>query len=138
MSVGGGGQPGSIKTWRPDRRIHSHTYCQLRSSKAYMPKPTHCCDNLMAPIVNDSMLCLERPRAHHVKVTATDRSAQHLRGTQNGLTTLNDVRIQHNISKITLTQQLPPTPPPSIYKACLLYTSPSPRDRQKSRMPSSA
>ena len=25
-----------------------------------------------------------------------------------------------------------------IYKACLLYTSPSPRDRQKSRMPSSA
>ena len=25
-----------------------------------------------------------------------------------------------------------------IYKTCLLYTSPSPRDRQKSRMPSSA
>ena len=25
-----------------------------------------------------------------------------------------------------------------IFKACLLYTSPSPRDRQKSRMPSSA
>ena len=25
-----------------------------------------------------------------------------------------------------------------VYKACLLYTSPSPRDRQKSRMPSSA
>ena len=24
------------------------------------------------------------------------------------------------------------------YKCCLLYTSPSPRDRQKSRMPSSA
>ena len=24
------------------------------------------------------------------------------------------------------------------YKICLLYTSPSPRDRQKSRMPSSA
>ena len=24
------------------------------------------------------------------------------------------------------------------YAACLLYTSPSPRDRQKSRMPSSA
>ena len=27
---------------------------------------------------------------------------------------------------------------PSNYKPCLLYTSPSPRDRQKSRMPSSA
>ena len=26
----------------------------------------------------------------------------------------------------------------NIYPACLLYTSPSPRDRQKSRMPSSA
>ena len=25
-----------------------------------------------------------------------------------------------------------------IYNGCLLYTSPSPRDRQKSRMPSSA
>ena len=25
-----------------------------------------------------------------------------------------------------------------IFRACLLYTSPSPRDRQKSRMPSSA
>ena len=28
--------------------------------------------------------------------------------------------------------------PLRIYDACLLYTSPSPRDRQKSRMPSSA
>ena len=28
--------------------------------------------------------------------------------------------------------------PDASVKACLLYTSPSPRDRQKSRMPSSA
>ena len=28
--------------------------------------------------------------------------------------------------------------PFSIHRVCLLYTSPSPRDRQKSRMPSSA
>ena len=27
---------------------------------------------------------------------------------------------------------------PVVYKACLLYTSPSPRDRTRSRMPSSA
>ena len=27
---------------------------------------------------------------------------------------------------------------PVLYRGCLLYTSPSPRDRQKSRMPSSA
>ena len=26
----------------------------------------------------------------------------------------------------------------TVYRTCLLYTSPSPRDRQKSRMPSSA
>ena len=26
----------------------------------------------------------------------------------------------------------------TLYTVCLLYTSPSPRDRQKSRMPSSA
>ena len=29
-------------------------------------------------------------------------------------------------------------PNPADYDGCLLYTSPSPRDRQKSRMPSSA
>ena len=28
--------------------------------------------------------------------------------------------------------------PRGVYRDCLLYTSPSPRDRQKSRMPSSA
>ena len=28
--------------------------------------------------------------------------------------------------------------PSPVYNPCLLYTSPSPRDRQKSRMPSSA
>ena len=31
-----------------------------------------------------------------------------------------------------------PEIPVDIYELCLLYTSPSPRDRQKSRMPSSA
>ena len=30
------------------------------------------------------------------------------------------------------------TNPTDVLSACLLYTSPSPRDRQKSRMPSSA
>ena len=30
------------------------------------------------------------------------------------------------------------TPGKDLYQDCLLYTSPSPRDRQKSRMPSSA
>ena len=34
--------------------------------------------------------------------------------------------------------QFEPTESNWILNACLLYTSPSPRDRQKSRMPSSA
>nr|CUV21346.1 protein of unknown function [Ralstonia solanacearum] len=36
------------------------------------------------------------------------------------------------------TQTLNNTRPEPIVQTCLLYTSPSPRDRQKSRMPSSA
>ena len=32
----------------------------------------------------------------------------------------------------------PQLPEPPMLMICLLYTSPSPRDRQKSRMPSSA
>ena len=37
--------------------------------------------------------------------------------------------------------EFPPFPGPdgqSIYDSCLLYTSPSPRDKRQSRMPSSA
>ena len=36
------------------------------------------------------------------------------------------------------TQMADPNEAPTVPQACLLYTSPSPRDRQKSRMPSSA
>ena len=48
------------------------------------------------------------------------------------------------ISLLTLpVEQYPDIAPPTVYVSaqytgCLLYTSPSPRDRQKSRMPSSA
>ena len=43
-------------------------------------------------------------------------------------------------STVTITPDKPVAPVaiPPRKKACLLYTSPSPRDRQKSRMPSSA
>ena len=41
---------------------------------------------------------------------------------------VNVARIISDMTKVT----------PSSKKVCLLYTSPSPRDRQKSRMPSSA
>ena len=43
---------------------------------------------------------------------------------------------RHAIDVFSL--DLPHDPPPSDLSSCLLYTSPSPRDRQKSRMPSSA
>ena len=39
---------------------------------------------------------------------------------------------------ITLLHVIPPALHKVLLYACLLYTSPSPRDRQKSRMPSSA
>ena len=47
------------------------------------------------------------------------------------------------LSSIKLTWAMISLPPATLaneaaIKACLLYTSPSPRDRQKSRMPSSA
>ena len=40
--------------------------------------------------------------------------------------------------KATDTQETKKLPMTGKVKNCLLYTSPSPRDRQKSRMPSSA
>ena len=39
---------------------------------------------------------------------------------------------------VEMQKTLPPEGVPLEEKDCLLYTSPSPRDRQKSRMPSSA
>ena len=43
---------------------------------------------------------------------------------------LNEVEVGKQFAKSELTR--------SLDTSCLLYTSPSPRDRQKSRMPSSA
>ena len=46
----------------------------------------------------------------------------------------NDAVLRHLIIKATKAE----VEPSIMMKDCLLYTSPSPRDRQKSRMPSSA
>ena len=51
-------------------------------------------------------------------------------------TTLNTLQELENVQDIDITQRADNTF--LMYDACLLYTSPSPRDRQKSRMPSSA
>ena len=64
-----------------------------------------------------------------------------------GLPDPDPKKVRENIGKplaIALDEYMPPgykVTPEQIseaYRSCLLYTSPSPRDRQKSRMPSSA
>ena len=67
-------------------------------------------------------------------------------GDQDRQTTINEFMIRHRIgveyggkSKDDIKQQqLDNIKYPNTPNTCLLYTSPSPRDRQKSRMPSSA
>ena len=51
---------------------------------------------------------------------------RHLQENQDNLVPVSDISASYGIPKEILA------------KTCLLYTSPSPRDRQKSRMPSSA
>ena len=50
---------------------------------------------------------------------------------------ITSVQKLNDLFKIVYADRLERLIPDSI-KICLLYTSPSPRDRQKSRMPSSA
>ena len=50
-----------------------------------------------------------------------------LTNTKTGKEYMSDAEADHDVNN-----------PNSNTKSCLLYTSPSPRDRQKSRMPSSA
>ena len=45
---------------------------------------------------------------------------------------------QSKLAPIALEMEKTREIPKDIIKGCLLYTSPSPRDRQRSRMPSSA
>ena len=54
---------------------------------------------------------------------------------RNGQSIGNHQAISHRISNMKIRLE---TSRLLLYKTCLLYTSPSPRDRQKSRMPSSA
>ena len=49
-----------------------------------------------------------------------------------------DQMVHHYAAPFGFTAALPAGTAPGQYTVCLLYTSPSPRDRQKSRMPSSA
>ena len=53
---------------------------------------------------------------------------------------LGDLHVLNRLARVVLGVGLhgPPKQRVAQLKGCLLYTSPSPRDRQKSRMPSSA
>ena len=57
--------------------------------------------------------------------------------TTNEVQTLS-IKDLREIAKSTIIKQAAKTPEERQAEACLLYTSPSPRDRQRSRMPSSA
>ena len=82
-----------------------------------------------------------RRRRSHINlgkqhVTAAPRNQTNKSTTQAG--PANEIRL-HGI-QLTSEIFLLPSPPQKFFQhvSCLLYTSPSPRDRQKSRMPSSA
>ena len=49
----------------------------------------------------------------------------------------NDNKVDDSFGTVVLEQD-PQTKEPPQYQVCLLYTSPSPRDKRQSRMPSSA
>ena len=66
---------------------------------------------------------LETSQAKMDKVTNYTKELEHAKGNLNPL-------LQQTVKRIVTID--------SQYRHCLLYTSPSPRDRQKSRMPSSA
>ena len=69
---------------------------------------------------------------------ATSRGARGIGILGNNLHVINTVRAVWRYNKSTGVQGTVALNIPSSIDGCLLYTSPSPRDRQKSRMPSSA
>ena len=54
---------------------------------------------------------------------------------QNGLRIKDKFSLRTSVSRIPVVTELAPD---AMYDVCLLYTSPSPRDVEESRMPSSA
>ena len=60
-------------------------------------------------------------------VRSYDEFVAHIK--MNGLENYETISLDHDLGDTAMNE---------YYNNCLLYTSPSPRDRQKSRMPSSA
>ena len=71
-----------------------------------------------------------RITSHEVQVIASD-------GENLGILNLNDAINRARDEGLDLIEIAPNAKPP-VCKICLLYTSPSPRDMRRSRMPSSA
>ena len=68
--------------------------------------------------------CPDIGQAYHLINEVTGKELRHFAS--------NDRLKQYNVNRAEFNVRLP------SLQTCLLYTSPSPRDRQKSRMPSSA
>ena len=75
------------------------------------------------------------PAASTLSITSSDAADDGNPATGNGARTVRVEGLDANYNEITEDVILNGT---AVVNTCLLYTSPSPRDRQRSRMPSSA
>ena len=105
---------------------------KMKIKKILLPKPE--------PVIRDDVLGFEAS-------SSEDESEQDNDNDEDGLSEHEEEQVEAEMPTVA-----EPTPPPPVKKekkkpakplssepkTCLLYTSPSPRDRQKSRMPSSA
>ena len=101
------------------------THQEVRRGKAFKPAVSRASARLLgarrspAPALKSRVANLKRPDKYDPK------------------SSINLTQLGSKSSRL-VARQAPPTIPRHTESPCLLYTSPSPRDRQKSRMPSSA
>ena len=108
MWIASGALARSLVSFRP-RRPSWHTMC-------YSKQPQYSYNSLSMPVVGRQVLAASR------SLRRSHREHPHLHSTFDMYHELANHACNHEMENTT----------------CLLYTSPSPRDRQKSRMPSSA
>ena len=102
----------------PGLEIDTAIFCLSQTSQPSI--------RLVYNAINDDYRQLVQDVIHN---STLSRYSQHLKGSSDSLSVMDDLMLLDS-RRIML-------PLPAV-KPCLLYTSPSPRDRQKSRMPSSA
>ena len=96
-------------------------------------------ENLIAyldgELTDEAAASVEKTLAEQV---AARQEVEKLTRTWELLDLLPEGRASHGFTEKTLTAVRTKLATPTQSQTCLLYTSPSPRDREKSRMPSSA